>query len=145
MNRSDVRRGVEATVEPLSEITRAAVWQRIEDQLSTPVRRSRGVPMATFAAGAAGGGGGGAGGGGGKAGRGEGRGVGGGAAAEYPRAFAGGELTVYGPGELELNPTPDRPVLRIERGTVIVRRAPDLPLLHVITPEWSRNVQDAVV
>ena len=151
MNRSDIRHGVEATVEPLSEITRAAVWQRIEDQLSTPVRPSRWIPVAAFAAGAAvaaavaalv-------------------HGLGSGSAAkavpaerivlvapapaEYHRAFAGGELTVYGPAELELDPTPGQPAIRIQRGTVIMRRAPDLPALEVSTPEWSRSVRDTVV
>ncbi|HUQ03642.1 MAG TPA: hypothetical protein VM261_14190, partial [Kofleriaceae bacterium] len=36
MNALDVRRAVEATVSPLSDIARAGVWQRVEQELESP-------------------------------------------------------------------------------------------------------------
>ncbi len=148
MSHDDIRTRVDATVEPLNDITRAAVWQRIEGAIAMPVPVRRWLPIATFAAGAA-------------------------AAvlvllalgwrddgASTPQlervvldasdarprrhVFAGGELTLHGPGRVELEAGASRTKIRVTSGTLIVRRAAGGPL-ELSSPGSTTTVSDPVV
>lgn len=151
MTTQDIRRIVDATVEPLSDIARASTWQRIERALAepAPVPRTRprlaGLALAVaLAAGtvvlllvrhyqppaqvaqldrfeleAAKGG-------------------------TAERRSADGELTLYGPGRLSVERTPQQMTIVISEGALLLRRAVGASPVLVKTPSSETAVTSPV-